>query len=277
MSPRTSKRSFPVVALLTDFGTSDHYVAAMKGVILSYDPRIRCLDITHDVEPGRIWSAAFTLWAVHRDLPAGCVCIAVVDPGVGTDRDIVCTVADGRVYLAPDNGLMDLVLSDARRVRQHTVSMKKAGRFLPHAISSTFHGRDIFAPLGAHLATGTAPDALGTKKKFVPPHEWRVQRPSTTVAPAIMHIDRFGNILTNVAASNSRILQQEVRAISVGKVMVSVAVTTFEESPENTPCIIAGSSGLAEIIVKNGSAAEMLRVNDRTPIRIVWSGDIGQG
>ncbi len=276
MSPRISTRTTPLVALLTDFGTADHYVAAMKGVMLSHDPGIRILDISHDIEPGRVQAGGYALWAVQEDLPPGTVCIAVVDPGVGTDRDIICAAADGKTWLAPDNGLLDKVLATAKKASIVRVSVNKAARGLPRSVSATFHGRDIFAPLGARLATGTTPEAIGVKRKFQRPPEWRVLRPGTSVQPAIVSIDRFGNIVTNIVVPNAKALRREIRAISVGNVMVSVAVTTFGESPGNTPCIIAGSSGLAEIIVRNGSAAHMLRMNDRTPIRVLWSGDMGQ-
>ena len=274
MSPRTTSRSTPVVALLTDFGMTDHYVAAMKGVITSHVPDISIIDISHTIEPGHIRSGAYALWAVHTSLPKKCVCIAVVDPGVGTERDILCADVEGRTYLAPDNGLMDILLASYPRSRSVTVSMRKVRRFLPEAISATFHGRDIFAPIGARLAAGMKPEEIGTPRKKTTLPEWRVSGEESSVSPAIMSVDRFGNIVTNIASTNITGAQKVIRAISVGKVMISVTVGTFAGAPENTPCIIAGSSGLIEIIVRNGSAAEILRANDRSTIRIVWDKDI---
>ncbi len=271
MSPRPSTRLSPIVALLTDFGTADHYVAAMKAVLLAHDRRIRIIDISHHIEPGNVRSGSYTLWAVHRTLPVGTVCIAVVDPGVGTDREILCATVDARTYLAPDNGVLDAVLADCTKAGIVRVSHKKVRSYLPDTVSTTFHGRDIFAPLGARLAAGTDPGSLGTRKAFVRPASWRVSGPGDTVSPAIMSVDAFGNIITNIAAQDLPTVQRSIRAISVGKVMISVAASTFGTAPDNTPCLVPGSSGLVEIIVRNGSAAAILRVTDRTAIRVVWA------
>jgi len=248
----------------------------MKGVILSQAPGTSLLDVTHHIEPGHIRSGAYTVWATHPHLPKGTVCLAVVDPGVGTEREIICSVVEERTYLAPDNGLLDMLLANRDGVQTYTLSMKKMRRFLPDDISSSFHGRDIFAPVGAQLALGLAPGEIGTRRKDLKPAEWRVIDRTSTVPPAIMSVDRFGNVITNIVSKDIARIQENIRAISVGKVMISVAAGTFEGAPENTPCIMSGSSGLVEIIVRNGSAADILRVNDRSSLRVLWSKDIDE-
>ena len=275
MPPRTSTRSIPVIALLTDFGLSDHYVAAMKGVIASHDPRIRVIDISHTIEPGRIQAGGYALWAVQHDLPPGTVCIGVVDPGVGTDRDILCALVDGRTYLAPDNGLLDMVLASCRTAELFRLSMTKVGKMVRPLVTRTFHGRDIFAPIGARLATGTPPLSVGVKKKFHRPTEWRVVGPSSKIAPTILSVDWFGNVITNIVIADAAALRKQVRAVSIGKVMISVVADTFDGAPDNTPCLIVGSSGMVEVVLKGGHAARVLRVNDRSTIRIVWSENAG--
>jgi S-adenosylmethionine hydrolase len=149
--------------------------------------------------------------------------------------------------------------------------MEAVQEMLPKEISTTFHGRDIFAPLAARLAMGMKPRDLGPKKDSPRPDEWRIRHSSSIVLPQIMSVDRFGNVITNICFTNAELRKRPIRALSVGKVMISVFAEHFAAAPENTPCLIAGSSGLLEIIVKNGNAAETLRLNDRSALRILWA------
>src|SRR3569623_993574 len=148
----------PIITLLTDFGTSDHYVAAMKGVILGICPQAELIDITHDITPYAIAEGAYTLAQAWRCFPRGTTHLAVVDPGVGTERRAILAEEDGHRFVAPDNGLLSFILAahPAATVRENSES-----RFFRDSVSSTFHGRDIFAPVSAHLARGIAPEQLG--------------------------------------------------------------------------------------------------------------------
>jgi len=243
----------------------------MKSVLLSLNPSLRIIDISHEIEPRRVRSAAYTLWAVHRYLPEKTIFVSVVDPGVGGDREVLIAIADGKTYIAPDNGLLDFVLEDAARVSMYSLSLKKARPFLPKEVSRTFHGRDLFAPVAARLAVGVSAASLGVKKKFRRPLDWKVDGPGSKVPPAILSVDRFGNIITNIVTGPTGKGLTAVRAVSVGKVMISVPVVTFSTAPDNTPCMMSGSSGLLEVVVKDGNAASMLRITDRSPIRVVWT------
>ena len=266
----TPHRNPPTIALLSDFGTSDHYVGVMKGIILTKVPLARIIDITHEVEPGRIRQGAYALWAAEKHMPRGTVVVAVVDPEVGTERGVVVAQVDSRWFVAPDNGLLDLVLADHPDTRVITVDLDKASKLLLHPRSATFHGRDVFAPLAAHIANGKKILRYGTSaRRTVAP--WLTLRGSNDPQPTILSVDRFGNIITNISIPTGTHVQETVRMIGIAKVMISVCIDTYADAPDNTPCMIAGSSGLLEIVVRNGSASSMLRATDRTPVQVVWA------
>jgi S-adenosylmethionine hydrolase len=241
----------PTIALLTDFGTRDPYVAAMKGVIASRCERHRqeCLchtiaDLTHDIAPFDVWEAAFFLRDVVRYWPAGTIFVCVVDPGVGTARRIVAVESEGRIFLAPDNGLLHFVEGDAYAVTNDSL-------FLPNG-STTFHGRDRFAPVAAALANGTTLDELG------PRIDDRV--PLDYTPGAIIRIDRFGNCVTDLRPP------AEPFAICVKDWRIEHLRTTYTG---DGAFLIIGSTGCIEISVAGGSAASLLQLSRGDRVTIV--------
>src|SRR5712692_9720043 len=196
------KSKFQVVALLTDFGLVDQYVGTMKGIIVSLAPHVNIVDISHSVSPQNIHEGAFLLWAAFRYFPRGTIFVAIVDPGVGTSRKIICAEGEGYIFLTPDNGLLKFVLGEVHASK--IVSVENKRLFLPQ-VSQTFHGRDIFAPVCAHLANGVPLDKLG--KEVVPetrPEYFLIFNCSkdTRLKGSIVYTDHFGNIVTNIFLRN---------------------------------------------------------------------------
>ncbi|GJQ20622.1 MAG: hypothetical protein HBSIN02_09770 [Bacteroidia bacterium] len=260
----TVRRPSPIV-LLTDFGYEDQYVGSMKGVIASICPRAWVIDLTHDVRPQHVAQAAFLLWTAYRFFPNGSVLVGVVDPGVGTTRRILLVKAVGRFFLAPDNGLLDLVLSDEHP--EFCIDVAVIGsRYVPPTVSRTFHGRDVFAPVAAHLVKGVPPGKFGTR--IAPP---RSQTAFVTLRSSergtVLHVDRFGNVVTDIRIDDAGWL----KALEVGRRRVTTRVRTYGEAPFRTPCFLIGSSGLVEVAVRNGSAAKMLGWDIGTQLKIRWA------
>jgi S-adenosylmethionine hydrolase len=262
-----SKRT-PLVALLTDFGLRDQYAGLMKGAMLAISPTLRFVDITHDVEPQNVQQAAYLLWSSYRHPNSIFVCI--VDPAVGTSRDIIGARTRRHIFLAPDNGLMDLVLWQERvsEVTVIRIGSPKLRGMLPVNISTTFHGRDIFAPLSAHLAKGVNLKSLGTRRLvdwLQPPF---VDQSNPRNHSKILHIDRFGNIITNIVGLDNG-PPREMLGIHLGPTNIRRWIKNYGSAPSNVPCLIVGSSGLVEIVMKNKSAALALKVNQQVAVRIL--------
>ncbi|HEY6192045.1 MAG TPA: SAM-dependent chlorinase/fluorinase [Bacteroidota bacterium] len=246
----------PLIALLTDFGLSDQYVASMKGVIGTIAPATRVVDLSHEVLPQHVRQAAYLLWSCYRYFPPGTIFVAVVDPGVGTRRKILCLEAGGYRFLAPDNGLLEMALESTRDAK--IVSVENNRYFLKH-ISPTFQGRDQFAPVAAHLSNGVPAGRLGprtTPSGGGEPLLMPVRRRGRNYDGAILHIDHFGNIVTNFQMKPA--LARSL-ALKMGRRMVRRFVRTYMQAPERTPAAIIGSTGLLEVSVRNGSAARVLR------------------
>ena len=226
------------IALLTDFGTADPYAAVMKGVITARTAA-PIFDLSHEIAPQDIFAGAWFLRTVERWWPAGTIFVAVVDPGVGTSRRILALSREDKVFLAPDNGLLTFVAPGAE-----ARAVENASLFLPEG-SSTFHGRDRFAPVAAALANGTPPADLGPPVREIVLLE---HDRGTIVA-----IDRFGNAITDLEPPPGRF------AVRIGGVTIDRVCRTYEEGGEE-PFLIVGSSGCIEISVRNGSAATSLHL-----------------
>jgi S-adenosylmethionine hydrolase len=271
-SRKSSKKRKPVgvIALLTDFGLKDQYVGAVKGVILTVNPTVQIVDITHDIVPQRIRQAGYLLWSTYKVFPEGTVFVCVVDPGVGGKRTIIGIKTKKFTFLAPDNGFLDFVMSTEKIIETVEVDEKKVEKYLSGPVSSTFHGRDVFAPLAAHVSKGVRLEQFGLivkPKEIVPPF---IHSQITAVHPCILHIDRFGNIITNLALKDVDNVADEIQAISIDRNLVSRWTRNYEEAPDNTPCLIVNSSGLVEISVKNNSAARLLGATLDTPVKAYW-------
>ncbi len=242
----------PIVTLTTDFGLEDHFVGAMKGVILSLAPRARIVDITHQVTPFAVPEAAFVVAEACRWFPAGTVHVVVVDPGVGTHRRPLVAEAGGHCFVAPDNGVLSLVLARSR----HKVRQITAEQYFLHPVSRTFHGRDVFAPVAARLATGLAPARLGpqipdyARGDFSEPaacgrDRWR---------GVVLKVDRFGNLITSL---RSRPLESGRFVMRAGRRRITATARSYAEGKPGVLFVIEGSSGYLEIAANQGSAAAL--------------------
>lgn len=256
-----------IIALLTDFGTGDGYVAAMKGVILARATDVEIIDITHSIPPQNIQSAAYVLWSVYGFFPPGSIFVAVVDPGVGSSRPVCCTRANGYFFLHPGNGILDMVLAAARGARSVVLSHP---RYRAEPVRNTFHGRDILAPAAAALAQGVPMRSLGTPRTVSCPkgilQPVSARRPGT-LRGKVLHIDHFGNIVTNFQLKGvlPRAMSASLRSRTVREVH-----SHYAEAAPKRPFLLAGSSELIEIALRDASAAEVLHaeVNDSITLSI---------
>jgi S-adenosylmethionine hydrolase len=259
----------PIITLLTDFGTLDHYVGAMKGVILGICPQAQLVDVSHDVEPYAITEAAFTLDQTRRCFPPKTVHLVVVDPGVGSTRRPILALAGGHYYVAPDNGVLSMVLeSDPKhRIREIT-----SERWFRKPISQTFHGRDIFAPVAAHMACGVAAAKFG--KRIEDCVQLNLSRPAQTAKATwtgvVLKIDRFGNIVTNLDRSFGPLLERKPFKIQIGSGIVTGLFSSYAVAPEGIPFAIWGSSGFLEISLKQRSAAEALETKSASAVLLLF-------
>lgn len=249
-----------IITLTTDFGTSDTYVGTMKGVILGINPSVQLVDLTHAIPPQDIHAAAFTLHAAYRYFPKGTIHTVVVDPGVGSDRQAIVCEIDGAFFVCPDNGVLGYLLQDidgGAAYGVNVVAIQNPAYCLPE-VSNTFHGRDIFAPVAAHLSRGVPLSDIG------PPTKNLVQLPipmpeisGNTITGQIVKIDRFGNAITNISESA---LAGEVSGyeINVQGTRLTRLNRTYAESAVGEPLAIIGSSGVLEIAINGGSAEKQL-------------------
>ncbi|HSV73979.1 MAG TPA: SAM-dependent chlorinase/fluorinase [Chthonomonadales bacterium] len=245
--------SRPLVALLTDFGTADTFVGAMKAVILGIAPDAMLVDIVHDVPAQDVGYGALALESCYRDFPSGTVFLCVVDPEVGTDRGLIAVEAGPWRFVAPDNGLLTPVLTGEPVVRSVRIESAAHRR---RSVSATFHGRDILAPAAAHLAAGMPVEALGppATPRLLAPDE-PVRRGAALVG-RVVAVDRFGNLVTNVRA----------HAIAPGAVVrlpggvLAPLRRTYADVPRGEAVAYVGSTGRLEIGVRDGSAAGVFDV-----------------
>ena len=236
-----------MITLLTDFGTADYFVGAVKGAILSVDPKAVIVDITHEIPPQDIEAGAFTLLAAYQTFPAGTIHVAVVDPGVGSTRRPIVVSTNEQLFVGPDNGIFSYICDREFSHRTFHITAEKYFRPFP---SSTFHGRDIFAPVAAALSKGVKPEKLG------PEIEDEVRLEALDQIPRIINIDRFGNCITNITRDQ---LKSEKSLVINGKTIRNFRKFYGEDS-SSTPFAIWGSAGFLEISVNGGSAAKKLRV-----------------
>lgn len=240
------------IALITDFGIDDYYVGAMKGVILTISPTVQIIDITHSVPPQDIATAAFTLEACFRNFPSGTIFLCVVDPGVGSDRRGMLIESQGYKFVGPDNGMFSFLFGEAS-IRSITND-----KYFQTPVSSTFHGRDIFSPVAAHLSCGVKPSEVGPV--IDDPISLEIAAPavtySRTLTGRVIHIDRFGNIVTNITA--------EMAADAVELELSGHRITDRREfygaAEPGKAFFLLGSAGFIEISINGGSAADILDV-----------------
>lgn len=244
-----------IIALLTDFGTRDHFTGAMKGAILSINKKAQIVDITHEIPPQDIQSASFTLRACYRDFPAKTIFTAIVDPGVGSDRRAILVETANYYFIAPDNGLLSFIFNEDKPFRVFELANDTYSK---HPVSDTFHGRDIFAPAAAHLSNGVKPDEFGNElKDFVSFEERKPRKISDNrIEAEIIHIDRFGNLISNLKKDDL----PDGFTIVINETRISKIRQFFAESNKSELFMILGSAGFLEIAAFQDSAAKLLNV-----------------
>lgn len=258
-----------VITLTTDFGAGSRYVAAMKGVILSICPTATIVDIAHDVPPQDIRRAALLLDDAAEWFPSGTIHVAVVDPGVGTDRAIVYARIGTQQFIAPDNGLLSRLA--ARTPPEMLIRLSDPAYWLKK-ISATFHGRDIMAPVAAHLASGLDPRRLGPQLERLVMLDW----PEARVQPSridgeVIEVDAFGNLITNITAQLLAGRPTDRRACIVcdGHEVRGIG-RTYAERPDGTLVALIGSSGRLELALVGDNAAQRLGVGAGSSVTIRW-------
>ena len=257
------------ITLLTDFGLQDGYVGVMKGVILSIAPETRLIDISHEIHAQDVQEASLVLERAAPYFPAGTVHLAVVDPGVGTQRRPIAARLGGGFFVGPDNGLLTGLIETAERKKAavQVVHLNQPRYWLPQ-VSNVFHGRDIFAPVAAHIANGVELEAMGT-----PIHdEVRLQRPLPKFEHGrwlgqVLIIDRFGNLSTNITRQDLRDTHQ-VEVIIKNQSITSLVLAFGNAQPGELVTLIDSDDRLS-ICVINGSAAAVLKAAVGDPVE-VW-------
>jgi S-adenosyl-L-methionine hydrolase (adenosine-forming) len=249
------------IALITDFGCTDWFAAAMKGAILSVNPKAAIIDITHQVPAGDVRAAAFCLLAAHDAFPKGTVFVAVVDPGVGSGRRAIAARAGGYFFIGPDNGVLSLAVDKYKAPEIRVLENK---RLFGKIVSSTFHGRDIFAPVAGQVSKGVSFAKVGPRTNKIV----RITLPEPRIAGSrivgnIVYIDHFGNAITNIPSSAA-----PTAARVAVKHKTFPLCTCYADVDKGKPLAVGGSCGFVEISVNQGNAARelKLKVGDRVTL-----------
>jgi S-adenosylmethionine hydrolase len=254
-----ANRKWPIITLLTDFGLKDPYVASMKGVILAINPQCTQVDITHQVNSHDIKEGAFILGQAYSNFPKGTIHLSVIDPGVGGARKPILIVTKNYFFVGPDNGLFTIALR-RERVKQAVILTNQ--KFFLSKISSTFHGRDIFAPVAAYLSMGVKPESFGRAIKSW--HEISFPDPAMKqgkLIGEIVHVDTFGNLVSNIDRkgllqfSNGRPF-----VINIAKRAMRGLKKGYWEGRKGEPMALIGSAGFLEISIREGNAQKILKV-----------------
>jgi len=257
----------PIITLLTDFGTRDAYVASMKGVILGLNPRAVLVDLTHEIPPQDIRAGALVLAGAAPYFPPGAIHLAVVDPGVGSSRRALAAFAQGQFWVGPDNGLFHFALAGHREAR--IVSLENRALFLPQ-VAATFQGRDLFAPVAAHLSLGLDLARLGPPVTDPVP----LDLPEPEYAPdaargEVIYVDRFGNLVTNLnaAALLDWLAGRDLR-LKLGGLTLRGLARTYGDRAVGEFLALMGSHGFLEVACNQDSAARRLNAEVGTPLEI---------
>jgi S-adenosylmethionine hydrolase len=262
-----------IITLLTDFGTRDEYVGLMKGVILSINPRATLVDITHQITRQDIVQAAYAINAAYRYFPAGSVHLIVVDPGVGTGRSLLALEMENQYFVAPDNGVLTLLFNEKAVTSLIRLTNSK---FFLDTVSRTFHGRDIIAPVGAHISAGIDFHELGDEITLENAVWLGDLQPrlldSGEIAGKVVAIDHFGNLISNIdcqllAQGNFSGQKNRIR-IQIGSHTIDGICETYENGQANAPLALIGSRGYLEIAVDKGNAAQLLNVRKGDPVQV---------
>jgi S-adenosylmethionine hydrolase len=258
----------PIITLLTDFGTKDHYVGIMKGVMLRINKSVRFIDISHAIPSQDVRSAAYILGASYRYFPPGTIHCAVVDPGVGSRRYGLVVKTNHYLFVGPDNGIFTMVydLEEGVEIYRITASVDTVP-----STSSTFHGRDIFAPIAAQLSQGVPCSELGELiSEAVRINTLKPDLKGSILEGTIVYIDRFGNLITNVTRTDfNQFAGQEGFEIVADDVILNAVSRTYSDAPSGTIIALFGSTDHLELSMVMGNVARMLhfRVGDKISVR----------
>lgn len=258
----------PIVAFLTDFGTRDHYSGVMKGVVLSICPDATVVDVTHDLPAHDVTAAAYELAATYKYFPSGTIFVIVVDPGVGSTRRGIAVEAGDWKFVAPDNGVLTMVLRETPAKKAVELTERRYAR---PTISRTFEGRDRFAPAAAWLGKGIAITALGRPahdlaELDVPP----LEETRHEITGAVVRIDRFGNAVTNIDRKTyERLAAGRTVVVDAGGHPIARLVSTYAEIAADEVCALFGSSEHLELAAQSGSAAGKLGLAFASPVRVI--------
>jgi S-adenosylmethionine hydrolase len=256
----------PIITLTTDYGTNDHLVGTLKGVILKINPDATIVDITHNVTPFDVLDAALAIGSSYSYFPPRTIHVVVVDPGVGTSRRPLLVSADNQYFIAPDNGVLSLIYD---RAPDTLVRHATAEHYFLQPVSNTFHGRDVFAPLAAWLSKTWQPGSMGEDitdfKRFKLPAP---KASNGVVKGVVMRVDNYGNLVTNFREEDlpKNSLKKGTISLQVGKHAVSKFVPTFAVGNAGEPIAYLGSSGYLEIALNKGNASRTLAIGRGTAV-----------
>ena len=258
----------PIITLTTDYGTNDHLVGTLKGVILKINPDVTIVDITHDVTPYDLLDGALAIGSAYSYFPARTIHVVVVDPGVGTERRPLLVTGETQYFVAPDNGVLSLVYE-----REENVLVRHANveHYYLHPVSKTFHGRDVFAPLAAWLAKGSQANSMGDEitdyKKFAMP---KPKVADGVAKGVVLRIDSFGNVITNFRAEDlpAAAVEHGTVQFTIGNHSVNKLVDTFAKGKSGEAFAYIGSTGFIEIGINRGNAAKSLAIGRGTQVAL---------
>jgi len=257
----------PIITLTTDFGLSDHFVGAMKGVILAIAPNADIVDISHELPPYSVSEACFLVGEATPWFPKKTIHVVVIDPGVGSARRPILVEAAGQYFIGPDNGVFSMVRAAAGKSKVREITNPK---WMLPKVSRTFHGRDIFAPSGAHLAKGASPSQAG--KLIADALQLRLAAPEQTNKRAwtgvVLKIDRFGNMITNFKAADFERVRTGPFELAIGFERLSKLATNYAEGGYGELFVIEGSSGYLEISANQAHAAKKLGCGVGAPVEL---------
>jgi S-adenosylmethionine hydrolase len=264
-----------IITLTTDFGLNDHFVGAMKGVILEIAPEAQIVDISHAVQPFDILDGALTISQAYSYFPSGTVHMVIVDPGVGTARRPVVMTGERHLFVAPDNGVLSLIYAREERVSVRHVT---AEHYFLQPRSNTFHGRDIFSPIAAYLAKGIEPDRFGEEVtdyvRFNAPRPKPVDE--HTLRGVVLKVDRFGNLVTNITPQDAPQLFRATPPafkIAIGnKLQATRICASYAEGTPGEVFGILGSMGFLEVATNRGSAYQLMGAGKGSEVNVVMEG-----
>lgn len=257
----------PIITFTSDFGTMDGYAGAVKGVLLSHCPEAQIVDICHQVEPWNVTSAAWIIASAYKYFPKGTIHIVVVDPQVGSAQRRIMLVGDREVFIAPDNGILTLIMKEQSNWRAFDLNKKEY--WLPY-VSNTFHTRDIFAPVAGHLAAGVSFEELGSEidvRSLKQLENQEIVTADGVVRGRIVHIDRFGNLITNIPNDKVRFKA----ACYLEDLKVGSVNNTYSSVTEGMAVAFPASHGYLEIAIHQGRANEILKAKVGTQVALETS------